>query len=853
MYDVDRNYIEISAPAVELLTRDGKYHDEYVVQTSKILKDICITISEIRERLKTEAQRYHMRGTFTLLSYIINEYLVKNVALRYPELSGLDNFDSENIQVVEYDDTTEYFNLKAQTDGVALSGDTTNQRFWEDDGLGFLGDSGFAFSAGEIEKYYLDTLNIGDGKTDIDDFLSVVYDLGASVSFTSKDTGEPQILSSESAEANARSEKMFLKFNGQDIGYQPYANHKNAAHPSYQVHPYLRKFIESSQLAYPIVNAFYNDANENLEDDIAKGLIDRHVGTSGNSIDVWLHNVRDYSGWMSRYEKSSHVLAADIGKTNECIDYDGMFYPPAVDDFTKDRRNFIEDVRSRGNGGFGYFDRYYSHLSLTDEELSRIAKQLDQYGDRIVAITSEREDDENVFDVFKYCVDAYGNSIMIVKSVPQDATYSQRLETPGELWMRVAHHPFAFPAYSGAYPQVNIENDNDTNGKINALLGKWLLGNYNDPNNDRLTRFYDFEFDSSRRAAVASVQDDAADSDGNATRSGYRDAIHLVLVSGQYFDYGPSEMRRKYRLGVDKESNTTRIDVGSGYRLAGYFHDGQTLGVAATRNLAGGGISIRTATYRRRQAPIVHGDYVFGTSELGRKIADGTDFRVQYSNNHFVFAFLTEPDDADLGEIRNFIGRNSEDSLAEGKTGLYGKSLDADDAGTSIDYFDRHVTTVQFDVVNYDIVRTTVDVRHHNLNGDISYIPLYSGEDGRVKTHLVPEYSGEDFFSFELLGYDNRGLGELVSRKEQNLKTYIQGEMEYLTDVSTDDLLGDGAFRVYEDYTENGTKSAKVETSPSFGLSRLHGGDSPHYEWVVSLSELKQDMLGEYQCVLLNS
>lgn len=574
VYDVDRNYIEISSPTVELLTLDGTYHDEYVVQVSNILKDICITISEIRERLKTEAQRYHMRGTFTLLSYIINEYLVKNVALRYPELSALGNFDSKNIQVVEYDDTTEYFNIKTQTDGIALSGDTTNKRFWEEDGSGFLGNSGFAFSASEIEKYYLDTLNVGDGKTVLDDFLSVVYDLGASVSFTSKDTGEPQILSSENDEANARTEQLFLKFNGQDIGYQPYMNYKNMAHPSYQVHPYLRKFIESSQIAYPIVNAFYNDANENLEDNIAKGLVDSHLGPNGNSIDVWLHNTRDYSGWMSRYEKSPHVLASDIGKTNGCIDYDGMFYPPAVDDFAKDKGNFIEDVRSRGESGFGYFERYYSHLSLTDEELFRISKQLDQYGDRILEITSERGDDENVFDVFKYGLDAYNNSIMIVKSVPQDATYSQKLETPGELWMRVAHHPFAFPAYSGAHPQINVEKDNDTNGKINSLLGKWLLGNYNNPNNDRLTRFYDFEFDSTRMTAVASVQDDVTDSDGNIVRSGYRDSIHLVLVSGQYFDYSPSEMRKKYQLGVDKDSNTTRIDVGSGYGLAGYFCDG---------------------------------------------------------------------------------------------------------------------------------------------------------------------------------------------------------------------------------------------------------------------------------------
>ena len=405
--------------------------------------------------------------------------------------------------------------------------------------------------------------------------------------------------------------------------------------------------------------------------------------------------------------------------------------------------------------------------------------------------------------------------------------------------MRVAHHPFAFPAYSGAYPQVNVEKDNDTNGKVNSLLGKWLLGNYNDQNNDRLIRFYDFEFDSTRRVAVASVQDDVTDSDGNVVRSGYRDSIHLVLVSGQYFDYSPSEMRRKYQLGVDKDSNTTRIDVGPGYLLAGYFCDKQTLGVASTKVLEDGTLHIRTATYHRRKTPIIHSDYVFRPSDIGRKIVDGTDFRVQYTGNHFVFAFLTEPNNKDHGEICNFVGRNSDDSLAEGKMRLYESSVDAEDAETSIDYFNKHVTTVQFDVVGYDIVSRTVDVRHHNLNGDISYIPLYSGEDGRIKTHIVPEYSSADFFSFELLGYDNRELKELVAKKEQNLKSYIQGEIEYLTDVSTEELLGDGTFRVYEDYTENGTRSAKIESSPSFGLLKLHGGNKPYYEWVVSLSDLK--------------
>jgi hypothetical protein len=341
-----------------------------------------------------------------------------------------------------------------------------------------------------------------------------------------------------------------------------------------------------------------------------------------------------------------------------------------------------------------------------------------------------------------------------------------------------------------------------------------------------------------RRTAVASVQDDILDENGNAVRSGYGDSVTLVLVSGQYFDYSPSEMRRKYSFGVDKDSNTTRISVGKGYGLAGYFCDGQTLGVVATR-ANDGNLHIQTCTYRRGTTPVTIPTYVFTHSEIGRKISEGTDFRVSYRNGHFTIAFLTDPDMEDLGQIRNFIGKNSGDSLAEGKTGFYESSEDAEDAKTSIDYLQKHITVIQFDVLGYDIVRRTVDIRHHNLNGDMSFIPLYFGEDGRVKTHLVNEYREQDFMSFELLGYDNKDLKELFSEKQKNLRDYIQGEMEYLTDIATEELIQQGSFRVYEDYTENGTKAAKIVSSPSFGISKKQGGAKPYYEWKIGISELK--------------
>ena len=60
-----------------------------------------------------------------------------------------------------------------------------------------------------------------------------------------------------------------------------------------------------------------------------------NIGKNGEIIDVWKNNSFDFSGYMSRYEQSSHQSSTDTTKSCEVIDYEGIFYPPAIEELLK--------------------------------------------------------------------------------------------------------------------------------------------------------------------------------------------------------------------------------------------------------------------------------------------------------------------------------------------------------------------------------------------------------------------------------------------------------------------------------------------------------------------------------------
>jgi hypothetical protein len=150
--------------------------------------------------------------------------------------------------------------------------------------------------------------NTGDN---IINFLSVIYEYGANDSFISKDTNEFVCrLPSEKRDGDSTTElstiqsnhytkqkEIYLKYNGTEIGYDPFYNYKNMAYSSYQIHPYLYNFIEKTNLVYPLANNFFVTFSEEYEQEIYEKTIDNIIGQYGNVKDLWRSGLFDWTGY----------------------------------------------------------------------------------------------------------------------------------------------------------------------------------------------------------------------------------------------------------------------------------------------------------------------------------------------------------------------------------------------------------------------------------------------------------------------------------------------------------------------------------------------------------------------------
>lgn len=92
-----------------------------------------------------------------------------------------------NININEYYDKTEYYNISTDTSLSSRYGDSVNPRFWQrknPTGGTAIEQDGLEFSRNDIEQFYLKTFNISSGvSSDITAFLSRLYDLGANDSY----------------------------------------------------------------------------------------------------------------------------------------------------------------------------------------------------------------------------------------------------------------------------------------------------------------------------------------------------------------------------------------------------------------------------------------------------------------------------------------------------------------------------------------------------------------------------------------------------------------------------------------------------------------------------------------------
>lgn len=358
---------------------------EIVFKVAKFLCDYVFNIQFLRENIKTIATKHAMRGTAGLLVHIVNDYLIKELPTVKERLTDEDedikNFkfgwESQpdkfrnygNVNVLEYEDDNEYFNIEPTKD-VRFT-ERTNARYWEklegmddSDSLGVL-------TKGQIRDFYRNSLGMGRLQPkkprdydDICDFLVDLFKIGANpISFDNDELRNPVdniIFDSEEKWGYTREERMevqkntglrknqerqFLEYSGNDdlVGESmyEYANSrifywKNVDFSSHVLHPFMYNLKLWNKLNNIIINGYkdYVDT-ELIENMSSKVKFDELVGEFGECKNFWKYNVMDLTGYTTRYEaaiKDEH--RDDENKTTSPLTgYDGLFYPDAIKEF----------------------------------------------------------------------------------------------------------------------------------------------------------------------------------------------------------------------------------------------------------------------------------------------------------------------------------------------------------------------------------------------------------------------------------------------------------------------------------------------------------------------------------------
>lgn len=209
-YDFNQQYFLIgnsttyASPLIKNQVGNGYDIDGNVIEyAAETLKNVVCYITELREKIKLQTRKNYMRGTSMLLKYVVNQYLVD-----YAKTANIFNTQSEteiynilsvirtrlrqhssnNIELIEYWDETEYFNISAATDKTSVNGNDTNQRYWEEN------QNSETFSDDDFYNFYLKDIGLKDSeiisdRVELDKFLATIFNLGAKSTNIDKSTG----------------------------------------------------------------------------------------------------------------------------------------------------------------------------------------------------------------------------------------------------------------------------------------------------------------------------------------------------------------------------------------------------------------------------------------------------------------------------------------------------------------------------------------------------------------------------------------------------------------------------------------------------------------------------------------
>jgi hypothetical protein len=133
------------------------------------------------------------------------------------------------------------------------------------------------------------------------------------------------------------------------------------------------------------------------------------------------------------------------------------------------RRDLIDYLKDNLNKTF--FERFYSNLELTQDNIDFIVKQLsnENIRNRIYEIT-DNQTKANVYDIYDYALDKSNNIFVLYKRYGKASpTYKEKQGALGQVWVRLKNHPIAFPLVS------EQESDRDLSQiKINSSTNQYL-------------------------------------------------------------------------------------------------------------------------------------------------------------------------------------------------------------------------------------------------------------------------------------------------------------------------------------------------------------------------------------------
>lgn len=847
-YNLNTNYLEVKSVNKKYLLIESatglSIDNSMIIEVASILTNLTLYISELREKIKTQAQKNYMKGTFNLLSYVVNEYLIE--FSKQPRLSKIpDELSStpevylsainvvrdrlkihkvSDVNIVEYDDTTEYYNLRTPTTKFAKNKLLVNERYWEE-----VNPSAPAsgLTLNQIENYYLGVLNMKDKVTDLDGFLKAVYSIGADAGYIDATTDKLVVQNENSAKVKQYQTDIFLNYSGTSIGYDPYYNYKNVTHSSYQIHPYLYGFVEHTGLSFPVMNAFFSSKNAILEDSTVKNNLSNYLGEFGQTINLWLNNSYDYSGYRTKYESSPHTsILNNLDKPISTIDYEGAFYPPAVKDFLARPDEAISSVANQTTTSTSstFYEKYYAGLGLTPEEYKKIANQLTENYLLIKEVASTKQSEAEVYDIFKYGTDRYDNMYILYKLYSSATITSiEKENTPGQLWVRLRNHPIAMPALYGRHPILET-GDGLINGKFKNIASDQLTSpNPMETDTNKMAYFYDMEFDTTKKILflIDYPVNDIADHPelvGYNLPKNIQHSDIIVSVIDNSFDF----ISKCYQLKLlsDKDGDTDSIDnpklvPSAAGKFDNFLFKGLYKSLATTNfvfvqnadpasNIAG--LIVTLASYMvGDQVSLFSNLYLELTSMLDDfYIASIDAIKFSFVNDIITMAMvLARPSNTQLSVSNYFGAQTVYPLMTVDKPGEY-NSFD------SLTNF-MAIADVEFAGFSFNIL--TFDI--YNLNADASYIPQYPGKLGKNNIYLNGFYSKSPNNNIELLGYTNNKFETFV---EYTKKKYgvTETEVDNVTDFSLDlSSLNEQIYgRVYQDYEDGLDNSLTISGNP---------------------------------------